>query len=464
MGPSALPRLQEISVDPLVLAFAVVASLVSSLVFGSVPAWKHASLLNAPSSAGSRGATAGRERNAARNTLVIVQVALALVLIVSSGLMIRTFEALRSVDAGFTQPHEIQTARISIIGPAGRDAQAFTRTQREIVDRIAAIPGVESATFASAVPMEGRVNNNLVFAEDQTYAAGETPPLRRYKFVAPGYFQTMGTRMIAGRDITWTDIENGGHVALISENFAREVWGEPAAALGERIRESAPNGLWREVVGVVQDIHEDALHQQPPATVYWPTLVENFFGNPAFGIPNIIFVIRSERAGTESLMNEIRQAVWSVNGDLPVFLAFTMQDLNAVSLARTSFTLVLLGIAGVMALGLGVIGIYGVIAYVVSQRTREIGIRLALGAPPRQVQRMVVLHGLTLTAIGVAAGLAGAVVLTRWMSSLLFGVGPLDPGTYLAGLGMLLTAATLASYVPARRAASIDPVETLKAE
>jgi ABC-type antimicrobial peptide transport system permease subunit len=193
-------------------------------------------------------------------------------------------------------------------------------------------------------------------------------------------------------------------------------------------------------------------------------LRESAAGQPKVGTPFIAYVVRSERAGTASLVAEIRQAVWSVNGDLPVFLVRTVQDLYSGSLAQTSFMLVMLAIAAAMALSLGVVGIYGVMAYVISQRTREIGIRLALGAQPAALKRMFMLDGLALVAVGVAAGLAAAVALTRLMSSLLFGVSPLDATTYVAALGVLLAAAALASYVPARRAATVDPVETLRAE
>jgi ABC-type antimicrobial peptide transport system permease subunit len=198
--------------------------------------------------------------------------------------------------------------------------------------------------------------------------------------------------------------------------------------------------------------------------VYWPVLREDFFTRPIVGTPAIVFVIRSERAGTTSLVDEVRQAVWSVNGTLPVAQERTMQDLYAGSLARTSFALVMLAIAGGIALVLGVVGIYGVIAYVVAQRTREIGIRSALGAQPRQLRRMFLLHGLALSAVGIAAGLVGAVGVTRLMSSLLFGIGPMDPIAYAAALGVIVAAAALASYLPARRAASIDPMQTLRAE
>ena len=211
-------------------------------------------------------------------------------------------------------------------------------------------------------------------------------------------------------------------------------------------------------------MHEDALHQEPPPTVYWPVRSDGFFGNAQFAFPAVAYVVRSDRAGTASLVEEIRRAVWASNASLPVFLIRTMQDLYASSLARTSLTLVMLGLAGAMALGLGVVGIYGVIAYVVSQRSREIGIRLALGAQPADVKKMFVVDGLALAGLGAVGGLVAAIGLTRWIASLLYGIGPLDPPTYVGGLGVILAAALLARSLPARRAARIDPMETLRAE
>jgi len=198
--------------------------------------------------------------------------------------------------------------------------------------------------------------------------------------------------------------------------------------------------------------------------VYWPGYTEDMFGAPELGTPFVALAIRSERAGTASLVEEIRQAVRSVTASIPVAEERTMRELYADSLARTSFTLVMLAIAGGMALLLGIVGIYGVIAYVVSQRTREIGIRSALGAEPRRLERMFLLHGLALSAVGAVVGLFAAAALARSMSSLLFGVGTLDPTAYFAALGIMLAAAALASYLPARRAATIDPMETLRAE
>jgi ABC-type antimicrobial peptide transport system permease subunit len=216
---------------------------------------------------------------------------------------------------------------------------------------------------------------------------------------------------------------------------------------------------------VVQDVRENGVHEQAPAIVYWPSMTENIYRTGQVTVARTVtFVVRSKRAGTGAFLNQVRQAVWSVNASLPLASVQTMQDVYDQSLARTSFTLVMLGIAGAMAVVLGLIGLYGVISYAVSQRRREIGIRLALGAQPGELKRMFVRHGLVLAGIGVVTGLAAAAGLTRLMTSLLFEVSPLDPLTYAAVPVVLTTAAVLASYLPARRASAVDPVEALRAE
>jgi predicted permease len=464
IGPSDLPRLREITIYPPVLAFAMVVSLASTLAFGSITALKHALHIDKPMSVTARGSTASRERNATRSALVVVQVGLALVLVVSAALMIRTFQAMRDVDPGFSEPETIQTARIWIPTAVFPEAERYTRIQREILDKIVALPGVVSAGFASAVPMEAPGSDSGIAVEGQT-VVGDAPPSRRYAFVSPGYFEALGTRLIAGRSFTWSDLEAGGRVAVISQNFAREIADDPAAALGRRVR-LAPFGqdAWREVIGVVQDVHQDGLHEPAPSSVYWPVLAENMFARPVTGTPSVTFAIRSERAGTATLMEEVRQAVRSASASIPIGQERTMRDYYAGSLARTSFTLVMLTIAGTIALILGVIGIYGVIGYIVSQRTREMGIRSALGASPRHLERMFVLHGLALTGVGAFVGLVTAVALGHLMSSLLFGIGPTDAAAYGSALGVTLAAAALASYLPARRASRVDPIETLRVE
>jgi predicted permease len=337
------------------------------------------------------------------------------------------------------------------------------RMQNAILDNLAALPGVQSAAFGNGGPMEGFNSNDVLFAQDKTYAAGQIPPIRRFRFISPGYLQTVGTSLVTGRDFTWTDLYGLRDVAIVSENLAREMWGSPTAALGKRIREGM-NDPWREVVGVAGDVYDNGVHQAAPTMVYWPVLMGKFWTDPVRATRGGVFVIRTDRAGTESFLGEARKAVWSVNANLPVFLVRTLGDIYDQSMQRTSFTLVMLAIAGGMALVLGIVGIYGVISYAVSQRTREIGIRMALGAEDGALKRMFVRHGLFMAAIGVAIGLGAAAGVTRLMSSLLFGVTSLDPATYVVVPLMLAAAAMLASYVPARRVVRVDPVEALRAE
>jgi putative ABC transport system permease protein len=466
-GPTTLPRLAEIRIDPLVLAFALGVSLLSGVLFGLIPVFKYAGprVANALRGVG-RTFSQGRERHRARNTLVVVQMALALVLLICSGLMVRTFQHMRNVHAGFTRPEEIQVLHAFTPSEMASQPERVMRMNQEIMDKLAAIPGVTSVGLAGAAPLEPFFNpNNPVYAEDKPITTGQVAPARRFRMVAPGFFKTMGTRVIAGRDFTWTDLYEKRHVAMVSDNLAREFWGDPRAALGKRIRVGTTDA-WREIVGVVENVYDDGVQMKPPTMAYWPALMDGWlFGDPhGFVVGVGMFAIRSNRAGTEGLLAEARKVIWSINGRQPVFLPSTLQELLDQSMARTSFTLVMLAIAGGMALVLGIVGIYGVIAYAVSQRTREIGIRIALGAQPASLLGMYVRHGLLLAGIGAILGLAAAAGLTRLMSSLLFGVKALDPLTYTAVSALLIGAAVLASYLPARRAMAIDPVEALRAE
>jgi predicted permease len=405
----------------------------------------------------------GRERHRARDTLVVVQVGLALVLLVGSGLMIRTFQALRNFQPGFTRPEEVQLLRISIPSGEVKEPERVMRMENEMMDRLAAISGVTSVAFANGAPLEGNNQTDLLYAEDKHYGEGQIPPLRRYRFTAPGVFQTIGTPLMAGRDFTWTDLYEKRRVAIVSENTAREMWGSHSAALGKRIREGLKDP-WREIVGVVGDVYDDGAQQKAPTFSYWPALMDGFSDDPVHVRRDGVFLIRTKRAATQSFLAEARQAIGRVDANLPVFQVQTLQDVYGKSMARASFALVMLAIAGAMALLLGVVGIYGVIAYAVSQRTREIGIRIALGAPAAGLQRMFVWHGLLLAGIGAGLGLAAAAGLTRLVESLLFGVKALDPVTYAAVAVLLIAAAALASYLPARRATAVDPMEALRIE
>jgi hypothetical protein len=298
--------------------------------------------------------------------------------------------------------------------------------------------------------------------EDKDYG-NAVPPIRSIKFISPGLFKTVGTPLVAGRDLDWMEIYEQRNVAIVSESFAREEWNSAAGAIGKRIRVGI-TGPWQQVIGVVADIYDDGADKKPPAIVYWPARLQHFMAGPP-GVPrSVAFAIRSSRTGTESFLRDIRQAVSDVNPDLPLAQVRSLRDVYDTSMARTSFTLVMLGIAGAMALLIGIVGIYGVLAYAVMQRQREVGIRLALGAEPRTVKGMFVYRGMILAGIGVAVGVVVAAGITRWMSSLVFGVTALDAATFAAAAGVLVVAALVASYIPARRAATVDPVETLRGQ
>ena len=464
IGPSDLPRLSEVSIDVVVLGFVLLVSLLSGLIFALIAIHRCAEpQLVTAIGGGGRGASPTREHQQSQHALVALQMALALLMLVCSGLMIRSFQALRHVEPGFTQPERVQTLSVSIPVSEVAEPERVTRVQHEMLDRIAAIPGVASVAFTSRLPMDttGRTSSRL-FAEGKADDRSSAPS-RQIRFVSPGLFRTLGTPLIAGGDFTWIDIFEERDVAMLSESLAREMWGSPTAALGKRIREG--NGVWRDVVGVTRDLFDEGVHQPATPTLFLPArLHAKTLGLPSFLSRRVTFVIRSERAGTESLVNEVREAVWSVNANLPLAQVRTLSEVYDQSMARTSFALVMLVIAGVMALLLGVFGLSGVISYAVSQRRREIGIRLALGAQVTDIRRLFMRRGLVLAGIGVAIGLGGAAGSTRLMRSLLFGISPLDPITFAAVPVVLGAAAVLASYLPARRAAAVDPIETLRAE
>src|SRR6267142_351546 len=464
MAPTGLPRIHEIGIDATVLLFTLGISLLASVLFGSIPIFKYAGArLSTGIREGGRALSQSREQHRARSVLVVVQVAMALVLLICSGLMIRTFHALTKVQPGFTAPSELQTFRIAIPDSEAPKEEQVVRMDEEILRKLAAIPGVSSAGLSNSIPMDGNSSMDPVFAQDHTYTEGQLAPLRRFKFITPGFIETLGTPLVAGRQLTWTDLYQKLPVAVISENFAREYWNNPANAIGKRVRVGTTDD-WREVIGVVADVHDDGVNKEASSSVYWPLIMDRFEGNPTTVRRGVAFAVRSPRAGSESFLKEVREAVWSANPNLPLAAVHTVDYFYKQSMARTSFTLIMLGAAGTMALLLGVVGIYGVIAYSVSQRRREIGIRMALGAQQQVLTNMFVRHGLWLTGIGVVCGLAAAIVVMRLMSSLLFKVSPVDPLTYTTvSVGLVLTA-FLASYLPSRRTSAVDPVEALRAE
>jgi len=469
LAPQRLPRLDAIALDARSLGFALVVTLAAAVLFSVAPLFRAIRARLAARMRGSRGASAGRAQHRAQNTLVIGQVALALVLLVSSGLMIRTFQALRAVEPGFSAPESLQTFRIGVPPQLVPDAEAVWRTERSIVAALEAIPGVESAGFTNALPMEQVVTNWDGISVEGGDNSLESMALRVFNSISPGYLRTMGMRLAAGRDLTFDDVEGLRPVALVSEALARELFQSPSAALGHRIR-GPVGGPWREVIGVVADVRMNGLDEASPATVYWPTMMADFYPQQPLGLTQVLadrgvaFAVRSDLAGSPALARSIEQAVWSVNPSLPVAGVRTMQDIYDRSLGRTSFTLVMLVAAAGAALVLGVVGLYGVLSYAVSTRRREIAIRYALGARASDVERRIVRQGVVLAGIGVAIGLGAAAGVTRLMASLLYDVQSVDPLTYAAVAAGLIGIAALASYVPARRARGVNPAESLAAE
>jgi predicted permease len=309
--------------------------------------------------------------------------------------------------------------------------------------------------------MDGVSSNDPIFVEGANQPA--VPPLRRYKWISAGYFETIGNPVIAGRAITWADVHAAAPVIMVSENFAREFWGEPTRAIGRRIR-NTPKNPWREIIGVVGNEYQDGVAQAAPTIMYWPMHLKDFWDSPTFVQRSIVFAIRTPRLSSPGFLEEVQRAVWSVNANLPLARVRTLQEIYNESMAQTSFTLVILGIAAAVTLLLGIVGIYGVIAYVVAQRRREVGIRMALGAAAGEVQRLFLRHGLLITAAGLVLGAGASAALMRLLGALLFGVSPLDPVTYTVSLLGLGSIALLATWLPARRATRVDPAIALRGE
>jgi predicted permease len=343
-----------------------------------------------------------------------------------------------------------------------RDPEQVVRLQQAILDNVAAVPGVVAAAFAQSVPMDGRTDHDPIVAEGID-SDRQMTNIRAYNFVSPGFFEATGIRMMAGRDLTWVDVYERRPVALVSEGLARDLWGDPRTAVGKRVRETLASP-WRDVIGVVADVRDEGIDRAAPALVYFPTFLRQFLGQDVMVKRSVALAVRSPRAGSGAFLQDIRQAVWAADPDLPLADVRTLRNLYDRSMARTSFALVMLAMAGTMALLLGLVGIYAVMSSSVSQRTQEIGIRIALGAHRRQVLALVHRDSLALTVVGVAIGLAGAVAATRLLAGILFGVTPLDPGTFTAVALMLTFVAMLAAHIPARRAARLDPTMALRHE
>jgi predicted permease len=464
MGPESLPRLGEIGIAGSVLAFTGLVSLLAGLLFGFVPILKYGRPnLGMALKEGGRSGSLGKDTHRANNVLVSAQVALALMLLIGSGLMARSFLELRQVDPGFESDNLLTFDVAMIPGEVESNEQSSAFFQR-LLDNVTALPDVVDAGAVTSLPLEGSWSNNALLLEDRPLQEGDLPLIVRTNMVTPRYFESMGIRLLEGRTIERRDNDQTTDVAVVSRTAAEQYWpGE--SAIGKRVAPNLPSedneATWMTIVGVVEDVRDDGLSQPAPPMVYYPMVTSEARFLPTVG--RLTLTIRT-RSDPTTVLGAVRNEVWALDSRLPVARVRTGTELMAEASARMSFTLVMLGIAAVVALLLGTIGVYGVISYIVSRRLREFGIRMAMGAGDGQIRQMVVRQGLTVATVGVAIGLVGGFALTRLMQTLLFGVSATDPITFGGFAVILLVVSGAASYLPARRASSVDPAEALRYE
>ena len=461
IAPPELPRLDQVSMDGTVLAFALGVTLVSALLFGIMPAIRYdvPGLLGVLRYAG-RGTTEGRERHHLRNVLVVGQTALAMVLLVGSALLVKSFWEVRRIDPGF-DTEGILTFRLSLPQGEYPGAIAPASFHHQLLERLRALPGVEAAGGVSQLPLAQPAPGTAYRIEDLPTPAGELPPMFWYKYAAPGYFEAMGISLVAGRTFRTADHETELGNIIVSQALVDRLW-PGQDVLGKRIRaegDTAEIG-WERIVGVVENTLDHDLREDPDQIIYHSLVGPRV--DEGWATPSLTYVVRAQ--DPTALVGAVREAVRAMDPNLPLTGIQTMATVVADSILRLTFTALALGIAALMALILGAVGLYGVLSYVVSQRTQEIGVRMALGAQTGQVQGMVVASGAKLAGLGLVLGAVGAGALTRLLQGLLYGTEALDPVTFTGTALVLLGVGLLASWLPARRAAGVDPVASMRME
>jgi putative ABC transport system permease protein len=460
LRPPDLPRLEEIGVDGRVLLFTLVLAVAAGLFCGGIAALRYGSPALAPAlREGGRGGTAGSGRLRARNLLVVAQVALALVLLISSGLMVKSFQHLRQVDPGF-DPRGVLTLRLDLPNASYPDAAAILRFTERLLAQAAALPGVASAATVRSLPLTGGETTAVYGIEDFPVAPGQAPQAFSITYVTPGYFHALGIPVL-GRVFDGSGPPAGEAEILVSRSLAERYW-KGRSAIGRRLSGGTGNGVvWYRIIGIAGDVHGRDLMKPPEDRIYRSALrLAHKYGEA----PWTFSLVVKSRTAPSLLVKPLRQVVRALDPNLPVSELQPLQEVLDRSIERTSFTMLLLVIAAAVALLLGMVGVYGVVSYVVSQRTREIGVRMALGAGRRDIARMVLRDGLGLTLLGLAVGLAAALAATRLMLALLYGVSPTDPWTFAVVPVLLAGAALLASWLPARRAAAVEPLEAVRTE
>lgn len=452
--PAGLPRLGQVGLDTTTVLFTFAVALVSALICGIVPALRGSAPNLARLREGGRGMT--RQRHWLRDGLVVAQTALALVLLIGSGLLVRSAYALWHTDPGYNT-QDVFTFQFAPDRPQLSDANSYARFDLAFLDRLAALPGMQSVGLIENVPLNESTATMRIRTETSNSDGGEGA-LLNINYTAGDYFRTMQIAMLEGRAFTTDDHENSRGNIIVSRSAAERLW-PGQDALGRRIQREGQSA-WETVVGVVDDVMQDGFRDMPQPVVYFPLADTTADGGREVSSP--AYVIKSARADT--IAPEVRALVREVAPEAPMYRVYTLAALAKESMAQLTFTLLTLGITAALSLLLGAIGLYGVLSYIVGERTREIGVRMALGAKARQVRGMIVAHGARVVGIGVAIGIVAALMLTRTLGSLLFGVQPVDATTFVLMSIAMIGVGLAASYLPARHASNLNPVDSLRKE
>ena len=467
VAPADVPRLGEAALSPRVLAFVMALALISAVIAGAAPLLRMGSIGQGLRQAGTRVASS-KGSQTFRSGVAVLQIAVVLVLLVASGLMLQSFRELRGVEPGFGAPEDVLTLRLHIPEELVPDHEGVARQFETIAHRLEEVPGVDAVTIGSAIPLDGDYNVNRLFTESSE--GPDRAEVERHKWIGGGFFETLQIPLVAGQELSWQDVRSGRPAVVVSASLARKYWGSANAALGKKLAARPEPPFYYEVVGVAADVRDDGVGQESPAMVYWPLAPRAFWtGTDAEALfiwRSQSFAIRNSRAQDPQFLQQVQDAIWEINPSLALLSTASLERLAQSDpwVAGTLFITRLLTLASSIALLLGIIGVYGLISSSVAQRRQELGIRMAFGATASNVRRIVLKRGLTLCALGLPLGLFLSLGLQTALGHLLFGIHGNDPTTLAVAASGLLAVVLAASYFPAQRAASIDPIRVIRVD